>query len=214
MRRVGVHRLEGCGLTRVSKGVEKASQHGCHVNVGKNCGRSGDARCGKLLAAAKQGAVSAPVDLRYLRKPYDDKDKDVNKRADVISFLETLYNSIAEVVPDIRDSTFDGINPEDVPESGLLTDTYAIELNKQVSNPDAEKKWQAAPKAVVEKPRKMRRSIVMNEERKPGDSEHGFEVRKLPPGCMKEHYEQYKLSSSQPASFPTFWRAPCQFGKL
>ena len=113
-------------------------------------------------------------------------------------------------MPDVHDNTFDGISAEDVPESGLLTDTYAIELNRQASDPDAGKKWsqQAAPKAVVEKPRKMRRGVVINEERKPGDSEHGFEVRKLPPGSMKEHYEQYKLTSPHPISFPTFWRAP------
>lgn len=161
----------------------------------------GTGRRQRIFQAAQKRAVSAPVDLRYVKRPYSDKKGKSEDcvRGDVVSFLGSLWASVAETLPDVRDDTFDDVDPEALPK---LTDSYSIELNVQVSlpaNPSTQEK--------VKKPRKVRKGVLLNPDRAPGSS--GEEVRKLPPGSMKEYYEQYKLSSNlgSPASFPTFWRA-------
>ena len=172
---------------------------------------AGTGRCRKLLEAARAGAVSAPVDLRFLSRPHSNPVNAENVRADVVSYLKTLYDSVAEVLPDVRDSTLDD---EPVAESeqsagiSLWTDSYSVELNKHASGSNLPQgsKVEGNDK---HKARKMRRGVKMNPERVPETEVGGLEVRKLPPGAMKEYWETYKMNSglASPASFPTFRRA-------
>lgn len=143
-------------------------------------------------------------------RPYSDKKGrfDEQVRGDVVSYLGCLYHSVAETLPDVRDDAFDGDRAAFV--AAGLTDEYAIELNKQATadpqpealnlNPDSKKK-----------PRKMCKGVKLNPDRLAGSpTEGGMEIRKLPPGSMKEYHEQYKIQSplQAPASFPYFWRVP------
>lgn len=164
------------------------------------------------------GADTAPVDLRFLaRGQFSDKKGRVEEdvRADVASYLSNLYESVAEVLPDIKDDAFDENNVH------VLKDAYALELNKESESSagiEAAAPESGAPTGPTvirkSKPRKMRRGVRLNSDRLPGTAERpgGFEVRKLPPSPMKEYWEQYRLASplERPASFPTFWRASRQ----
>lgn len=122
---------------------------------------------------------------------------------------------MAETLPDVRDSTFEDVKPEDIPPSGLV-DPYALELNKQLqldvtaleTDPDTPQAL-PLPREAKGMPRKKRRSIAMNLDRS-GSGEMAREEKFLPPGCMKEYYMQYRAISQleKPASFATFWREP------
>ena len=179
---------------------------------------SGTSRCKRLYNAALEGADSAPVDLRFLQRPFSDKKgkKGDDVRSDVASYLAQLYESVAEVLPDVRDDAFDSFPSSSSSVPGALKDAYSIELNNQAraaSGPaSSEPKLLLAEK--TRKPRKMRGAIKLNSDRLAGPHEGAKEIRKLPPGAMKEFWEQYRLVSAleEPASFPTFWRAPCLGG--
>lgn len=132
-----------------------------------------------------------------MSKPSSDDLGGKNKtcRADVISFLTTIYESVAEVMPDSRDTAFDDVDK--------LADSYSIQLNLEASAAISEETVETP--AGSKMPRKKKRQVVIN----PNRPER--EVRKLPPGYMKEYYEQYRLvtSSDECASFPSFWRVTC-----
>lgn len=114
-------------------------------------------------------------------------------KGDIVSFLEYLYQSVAETLPDFRDE---------------LGNTSAVKVD--VADPYAEKlhakgegeKIQSDLAPPRKKPRKTNRQVVINQSRKE------MEERFLPPGTMKEFFDQYVLQSalSKPGSFPTFWR--------
>eukprot|EP00435_Cladocopium_sp_Y103_P071533 s659_g37.t1 len=137
--------------------------------------------------------------LEYRRRWCDllklDQDSYDSLRADVVSYLTRVYESIAESIPDIRDSAFDDLAPARRGSAETL-DVYAIELKRQ-----AEENTN-----MVAKPRKRRKSVELNMERTHGET--AKEIKYLPPGFLKEYYVQYVSVSTlpQPASFPTFWR--------
>ena len=111
----------------------------------------------------------------------------------MLSFLEYIYNSVAETLPDFRDEL-----PTACASVALnLADPYAKALHEECADPDL-------PKA---KPRRKKGQIEINGSR----TAKTFETRFLPPGSMKEYYEQYVLQSGleKAASFPTFWRVAC-----
>ena len=156
----------------------------------------GNQRLRRLYNAVENGNDSAPVDLRFIKKPMSLVGVSASSvRADVISYLTRVYESIAESIPDIRDSAFDDLAPARGGSAETL-DVYAIELKRQ-----AEENVN-----MVAKPRKRRKSVELNMERTHGET--AKETKYLPPGFMKEYYVQYVSVSTlpQPASFPTFWR--------
>ena len=79
-----------------------------------------------MLEAAKRGDEAAPVDLRFLSRPAESNREDqAQVRASVVSYLTTLYHSVADTLPDVCDSL-------DVVESYVSpVDPYVIELAKQ-----------------------------------------------------------------------------------
>ena len=173
---------------------------------------AGHGRCRNLLQAAREGAVSPPVDMRFLSRPYCNQQIEKDVRGDIVSYLSSLYESVAEVMPDsnVRDSTLEDDSAVEIDvEQGVeqsQSDPYTVEFNKQASKKPVTSKAKGKPKV-----RKMRRGVKMNPDRVPGETQvSGKEVRKLPPGAIKEYWEQYKLNSalSSPAGFPYFWKAP------
>ena len=140
--------------------------------------------------------MAPPADLRYLERPKAKcGDSELTEaRGDVISFLEALYESVAETLPDFKDEILTPVDQAcDVSRS---SDPYAEEKEFQT---------EALLGCRTRKPRKAKRQIQINLDR---TSKH-FEERWLPPSTMKEYYEQYQIQSAlpKPASFPTFWRA-------
>ena len=165
-----------------------------------------------MFDAAKNDDPAPPADLRFLAKPYlrNNKKNNDDVRADVVSYLHSLYESTAEVIPDVRDDTFDDVDGSAIPQSGLVVlDPYEIELKNQVDANESQ-----LP-SIVQPPKKKkirtkRRGVIMNPDRlTSGKDSDSHEIRYLPPSSMKQFWEQYKLTSKlqKPACFPTFWRA-------
>ena len=162
----------------------------------------GSARFGRFMAAAKKGDILPPTDLRYLKGvPKAQNRKNDTSRARIVSFLMGLYESVAETLPDIRDDTFD---PDDFPDFDIqvpeLMDPYATALGAS----EAEKETKKNPSQ--KKPRKRKFALTLNTQRR---SAH--EIRFLPPGKMKDYYDQMKLAhpttDDEPAvAFSTFWK--------
>ena len=113
------------------------------------------------------------------------------------SFLQTIYDSVAETLPDVKD---DGVETAlHLTEDG--SDPYAVAMDLQTEAP-------------VGKVRKYKKGLNLHVERRPEIS--GLEVRYLPPGNMSEYYEQFKgMEGTQSASFAVFWRTwRVEFGHL
>lgn len=156
----------------------------------------------RLYNAVENGAESAPLDMRFIAKPLSRVGAVTDSvRADVVSYLSRIYESVAETLPDLRDSAFDDIDPESIPsiKPGPV-DVYSIELKRQSEQNSVASGLKAS------KPRKKRKAVEINLERTQGET--AKELKYLPPGFMKEYWVQYReLSDLQtPASFPTFWR--------
>lgn len=157
---------------------------------------SGNRRFEKLYSTALEGGTVPPVDLRYLQRPRSST-KGHEARADVIEFLSNLYISTAETLPDVKDDPLTSAEELKVrvPNNGdPLGDLYAEKMAEMV----------AAAKTVNK--RKKKKGIEINQLRA------NMEQRFLPPGTMRDFWEQYRLHSQnqKPASFPTFWRVPWQ----
>ena len=167
----------------------------------------------RLFNSARNGDAAPPVDTRYLKKPLSKSGEAVAEiRADVISYLNSLYESLAETLPDSKDETFDDIKPDDVSRQ-KLRDAYSIELNKRLESHHEPNVDVAGPFASVKPPktRKQRtvmRGVKLNLDRVGGDELGNKEVRWLPPGSMSELWAEYKSQSAltKPAAFCTFWR--------
>ena len=168
---------------------------------------SGSRRFGKLTEAAREGKTVAPLDLRYLTRQSGHVAQKDETRADVASFLHQLYHSCAETLPDVRDDPLSPQEEIDLAESDAKhdepdLDPYAQKLAAVASGAEV-----LPAKDSGKKRRKLRKGVRVN----PLRSDE--EVRYLPPGCMKDHWDQYRLVSvlEKPASFPTFWRVagPC-----
>lgn len=110
-------------------------------------------------------------------------------RGDICSFLEYLYEGVAETLPDFRDE-LGAASAVAV----SVDDPYAAQLNRSAETVLSE----MVPKQ--KKPRKNKRQVVINQRRTEN------EERWLPPGTMKEYHDQYVLQSSlsKPGSFPSF----------
>lgn len=188
---------------------------------------SGSKRLTRLHSAVLNGKDGPDVDLRYIKKPMSLVGLSQDSvRSDIVSFLSSVYESVAETLPDVRDTAFDGIEAAHIPSIGHM-DSYCIELNRQSAenfeeadeNHISSRRRFIFPQAKGKaKPRKKRKALELNMDRTHGPG--AKEVKFLPPGFMKEYYQQYRMVSSleKPASFPSFWRAPwlelCQILKL
>lgn len=152
--------------------------------------------------AVQDGRGAPPVDLRYLKLRRYDNTRSQDILQDVTSFLQKLYASVAETLPDVKDDCTldDGVENEILGQDVSVEPYSDFKLVKAVKDDSGEKK---------SKPRKMRKSIKIQPGRSVAD---GNEERFLPPGSMREHYVQYKAQSGleQPASFPAFWRVAWQ----
>ena len=96
---------------------------------------AGSRRFCKLCEAAREGNVAPPVDLRYLKKPTSRIGVSSQVRPDVISYLESIYESVAETLPDFRDEAF-GAEGNTV---DLCGDPYLQELESQAQIPKEKK---------------------------------------------------------------------------
>ena len=155
-----------------------------------------------MKQAVQQGKTSAPADLRYLKKPHSKVDQ--SQRSSVVSFLGHLYNSVAETLPDFRDDV-----------ESAKADVEQVAVNQGSDDEDAygdliQVRAESANESQAKrsKERRMRGCVELNVARKPGVG--GQETRYLPPGQMKDMWEQYRLglqnSTTKPASFSLFWR--------
>ena len=182
------------------------------ASLGRLALQVGSRRFNKLRAAVGDGLVAPPVDLRYLTRPGSESDSEV--RSSVASFLSEIYRSVAETLPDFRDDTAD----DDVP--------AMIEVDREEEH-DPYGEFLESPDAVTvmkvnavtgepkrKKPRKMRGSIKLNPSRAAQvdsvEGEAGCEPRWLPPGQIKDYWEQYrqrhKATTFKCASFTLFYR--------
>eukprot|EP00438_Fugacium_kawagutii_P021571 Skav212155 [mRNA] locus=scaffold754:104394:116972:+ [translate_table: standard] len=121
----------------------------------------------------------------------------------VCSYLEQLYESVAETLPDIRDDGVETILEPDL--SKEPTDAYAEALTREGSSqvPAVVCKSAAKPK---QKQRKRKQGLDLHVERLPEHS--GLPIRHLPPGCMRDYFEQFRALDEvgHNVSFSTFWR--------
>ena len=133
------------------------------------------------------------MDMRYLKKPRVHHHAADQTRGDVVSYLAALYNSCAETLPDVRDDPLTA--EEEVTLQPAAADPYASGLGNAAGGQLPARR---------KKERKHWKGVKIHSERS------AEEQRYLPPGTMKDHWEQYRLTSTLdcPASFPTFWRAP------
>ncbi|CAK9086345.1 FO synthase subunit 1 [Durusdinium trenchii] len=125
--------------------------------------QQGSKRLTRMYNAAENGKESAPVDLRFIKKPMSLVGVSAaSARADVISYLTNVYESIAESLPDVRDTLYDGVDPEEIPVFGSSqpVDVYSIELKRQAD----------ASAGKISKPRKKKKSVEMNMERTHGEA--------------------------------------------
>ena len=158
--------------------------------------KSGTPRFQRIRASVEAGRSTAPVDLRYLRGVRKlDKTGD-SQRAHVLTFLEQVYESQAETLPDVRDEPASDVHVAqfklNIGQQEVFKDVYA-ECDVEHLNQSLEPK--------VRKLRKHCRSVKINPDRV------NEEPRFLPPGTMFDVWQQMKASNpSCSVSFPQFWR--------
>ena len=131
------------------------------------------------------------MDLRYLRKAKFGSDQRCPILAGVLSFLEGVYNSVAETLPDVRDGPCD--EDADDPMDPYAGGDSLLELVLKKSAGNGKVKLH-------------KRGVEVCPTR---TTASGCEIRFLPPGTVKDYWVQYKQvqeSDGNVASFPTFWR--------
>lgn len=181
-----------CGVHLFRHAVVKARLNDNDGNfrfgVGPDC--SGSDRFQRMLTAAESGAIVPPADTRFLKLGVRRREEDNPVVAKIISFLENLYQSVAETLPDMRaapDCETTLVDGATVTVEGDY-DPYAEVLNaeqqatiKPRKKPRAFKSLALDPALEVEK-----------------------EVRWLPPGGhMKDYWEQMCLTDGK-VSFSQF----------
>lgn len=156
---------------------------------------SGSKRLTRLHSAVMNGKDGPDVDLRYIKKPMSlvgiSQD---TVRSDIVSFLSSLYDSVAETLPDVRDTAFDGIEAADIPSIGHM-DSYCIELNRQSAENFEEadenhistrRRSLLFPHAKGKaKPRKKRKALELNMDRTHGPGErHQVSTTRIHEGIL------------------------------
>lgn len=113
-----------------------------------------------------------------------------------MTFLDQIYNSIAETLPDFKDE----LGASSAVQMNLNNDPYAKVFHDECADPDLLQRSNP-------KPRKQKGQVQINLAR----TSKTMEEKWLPPGSMKEYYDQYVAQSGleKPGSFPSFWRVSC-----
>lgn len=129
------------------------------------------------------------MDLRFVKRPRSRVDGE-SATARVTSYLQSLYDSVAETLPDIRDDP--GVEIELMTGLSPLADSYGDALSARAALPFSKKS------------RKYKKGVRVHDERHPDKS--GFEVRFLPPGVMRDHWDAMTaFDNLGRVSFSTFW---------
>ena len=157
----------------------------------------GKGRFQRLSKAAREGKHAPPADLRFLCKPFKEPNNDRSVRSEIVSFLEGIYQSVAETLPDVRDDPMDGGDIQImIGAKNEAEDEYAAAVSSQIKASSGKR------------PRKFRHSVPILRSNQ--------EVRFLPPGNMKDYWLQLNASrdatatastTTKPISFSQFWRA-------
>lgn len=148
---------------------------------------SGSSRFQRIYHAAEKGEDGPPMDLRFLKRPHSRMVGET-ATARVTSYLESLYQSVAETFPDVRDRSVD-LKWKPCEEQ---SDAYAETL---VDGPG---------KPSNKKVRKRKMGLTLHPERA---NDPALEVRYLPPGTMRDHWEIMRHADDRErVSFKTFWK--------
>ena len=133
----------------------------------------------------KKGASFPPADLRYLKRA---KTKTMGESivGDITSYLQQIYESIAETLPDVKD---DGIEY-----------TYHVGGADEMADDAYEDAMKKEIESRKPKIRKKKKGLELHPERA------SLETRFLPPGCMRDYWEQFVASECKHICFTTFWK--------
>lgn len=134
------------------------------------------------------------MDMRYVSQPRS-KVAGESATGRVVSYLQSIYDSTAETLPDIRD---DGVITQLHDGPMPVEDTYGESLSEGLPTG----KFQMIGKQ--KRTRKFKMSLKLHRERHPDVS--GKEIRYLPPGVMRDYWESMAAFDNLGAvSFKTFW---------
>ena len=151
------------------------------------------------MTSAKSGAIVPPADLRFIEKAAPDITGE-SATAKVVTYLQTLYESVAETMPDFGgqlDSIAE-VSLQHGDDEGI--DPYAVAAGCYADQTDP------AEVIFLTKAKKIRniKSVKVNSEKTIKQ-----EDRYLPPGaCMKDYWDQLTQVHGEMVSFVQFWRAP------
>jgi hypothetical protein len=199
----GVQVFEACRQSRVAGGragftflnLPVCERSFCNVlGIGAN-------RLGRMRKAVEAGAHTVPADMRYLRQRHDAKGSS-DSWALCVSFLEGIYESVAEALPDgdCRDvEPGDGDDTRsDVSQRRAASDSYVDLLRGGATRRDAAHR---------------KRKIALD-----GDTTKTRLARYLPHGSIMDYYNQFQVDILQSTgrsavdadaacpSYVTFWR--------
>ena len=150
---------------------------------------AGNTRFARLKRAVDNQEAGPPPDMRFLNRPKARTDGDA-PIAKVSSFLEGIYHSVAETLPDVVDLKDD---------AGV---EYTCHTDGSCDPPDG---YAAILGAGIRKPvlkvRRKKKGLQLHPERT-----HHREIRFLPPGTIKDYYEQFCASEQCRISFRAFWK--------
>ena len=154
-------------------------------------GPAGSGRFRRLSKAAQEGRFAPPADLRYLCKACKASPSERSVESDIVSYLQSIYASVAETLPDIKDNT----KEDDDVKINVLTEPFS----EQQDDYAAAVASQIMP-TKSQKPRKFKRSVRI--------LRADAEVRYLPPGHMRDYWLQMNAARDglNPVSFSQFWR--------
>ena len=169
---------------------------------------SGSHRFGRIRSAIESDKLAPPADLRYLRGGRSLDQTGESQKAKVVTFLEQVYQSQAETLPDLEDDP-DAADMTvkrfqlNIGQEEISLDPYSEEagLTGQDQGQDQDQKPLGVKEPKTRKVRKHCRSLTINPARL------NEEVRYLPPGTMLDVYHQMKASDPDcTVSFAQFWR--------
>lgn len=164
----------------------------------------GSSRLHTMVVAMRKGKLAPPIDMRYITKPLSQQPTEA--RSEIHSYLQQLYDSVAETLPDCEDQ----LGKQDV-RVNFKTDPSQRGIDPYAAAVDDEgccfgSLFEASQGDADGNPTK-RRKVTHHVLRQPhatcpveGDQ------RWLPPGSMEDHWRVFNATSGIDVSFATFWR--------
>ena len=133
--------------------------------------------------------------MRYIKRAFNNDS--TTATSECISFLEGIYQSVAETLPDINDHSIS---------TTLVDSSELLQLDDAYTKPVTLKKVIQTKFVKRKGPRKFKSGLEVKRDRA-----ETRELRYLPPGRMKDYYNmmvaQHPVGKA-PASFASFYRAP------